>query len=67
LTIPIFEFADKRTKTERSLLCPLLFLEPPVSEKINGMMCIDKILLDGSEQFRKLLFFRSLEWSRNPG
>lgn len=35
LTIPIFEFADKRTKTERSLLCPLLFLEPPVSEKIN--------------------------------
>ena len=28
MTIPIFEFADKRTKTERSLLCPLLFLEP---------------------------------------
>lgn len=35
LTIPIFEFADKRNKTERSLLCPLPFLEPPVSEKIN--------------------------------
>jgi hypothetical protein len=35
LTIPIFEFADKRNKTERRLLCPLPFLEPPVSEKIN--------------------------------
>jgi DNA-binding beta-propeller fold protein YncE len=35
LTIPIFEFADKPwNKTERSLLCPLPFLEPPVDEKV---------------------------------